>query len=97
VLPVRDEVFLFLSTFLIGDHQALLTANRPVHGDNPVDLGHFSGFLRAARLERFGHPRKTPGDVLGLGGLTWGLGEKRAPVDLIPSSTTETVAPVGIE
>src|SRR5205809_2253809 len=68
VLAARDQVLLGLA--VVGANDDLPHAlDEATHLHAPVDLGDDRLLLRLARLEQLGHPRQTPGDVLGLGGL----------------------------
>jgi hypothetical protein len=52
-----------------------------------VDLGDDGVVLRTARLEQFGHPRQTAGDVLGLGAFARDPRDHVAGLTSCPSST----------
>ena len=66
VLADGDEVFLLRLGLRVLDEHAALAAHARAKVHDAVDLGDFRRVLRPARLEQFGHPRQTAGDVLGL-------------------------------
>ena len=67
-LALRDQVLDRLQRRIVrlDDDAALVLVVAP-EADRAVDLGDDGVILRTTRLEQFGHPRQTAGDVLGLG------------------------------
>src|SRR5690606_18207154 len=81
VLAGGDEVLLLLRGLFVADDELALAAQGALERDDALDAGHLGGVLRTTGFEELGDAGETTGDVLGLGGLTGGLGEQGAGLD----------------
>src|SRR5713226_569667 len=75
MFSLRDQVLSWFS-YLGCNHHFSLPFGILTEGGHSVDFADDSKFLRFARFEKFGYPRESAGDVLGLGGFPRDLGQR---------------------
>jgi hypothetical protein len=70
-----------------SDDQLALATNGSSEGTLSVDLGDLAGVLRTTGFEKLGNPRKTTGNITGLGTLRGVFASWSPPWTFAPSFT----------